>query len=202
MKNIRLFAIIFLFNCGFSCAHNDSTFLKVNFLYGSKPAKHYKKSERRYFGGLHGGHVTIELDSIDYGFGPNAKVHIFAHKKNFHGAFEKQNTNGALLFHSEEKYAIIYIPISNGQNEKAKQIFEKYLQKTPYDYAFFGMRCAAAANDVLGQIGIVKKKNKFHYVCGTFYPKKLRKRLLKLAKKENHKIIKNEGKPSRKWEKD
>ena len=35
MKNIHLLAIIFLFNCSFSVGQNDSTFLKVNFLYGS-----------------------------------------------------------------------------------------------------------------------------------------------------------------------
>ena len=206
LKGFFYIQIIFIFSilCGINplFSQSDSLILKVHFLYGSKPAKHYKKTESKYFGGLHGGHVTIELENIDYGFSPSGKVHIFAHKKNYHGAFGFYDTQGKEPYTNEEKYAIVKIPISKNDAIKVKEIFEKYLELTPYDYAFFGMRCAAAANDVLSQIGLQKKRGKFGYVIRTFYPKKLRKRLFKLAKEKKYTVFINEGKPSRKWEKD
>lgn len=79
---------------------------------------------------------------------------------------------------------------------------KKYLEKSPYDYAFFGMRCASAAYDVLGQLEIVKPHSNFSTVCKNFYPKKLRKKLLRLAKHNSWKITRKPGRPSRKWEKE
>ncbi len=75
-------------------------------------------------------------------------------------------------------------------------------KNAPYDYAFLGMRCAASAQDVLGQIGVVKKRKRLKNIYTTFYPKKLRKRLLKQATEKNYKIISHQGRPTRKWEKD
>ena len=141
LKGFFYIQIIFIFSilCGINplFSQSDSLILKVHFLYGSKPAKHYKKTESKYFGGLHGGHVTIELENIDYGFSPSGKVHIFAHKKNYHGAFGFYDTQGKEPYTNEEKYAIVKIPISKNDAIKVKEIFEKYLELTPYDYAFF-----------------------------------------------------------------
>jgi hypothetical protein len=64
------------------------------------------------------------------------------------------------------------------------------------------MRCAASAQDILGQIGVVKYRKRFYNIVTTFYPKMLRKRFFKLAKKNNWKVTKQEGRPTRKWEKD
>jgi hypothetical protein len=185
-----------------AAAQSDSLYLKVHFLYGSKPKKGHKKTESHYFGGLHGGHTTIELDHNDFGFGPTGKVHIVAHKKNLHGSFGISNTNGEMPYGPEEKFTTFYIPINSEQYAMTKKIMEGYLTNTPYDYAFFGMRCAAAANDLLGQIGVLKKRNRLGYMTKSFYPKKLRKRLFKLATKNNWKIDMQDGKSTRKWEKD
>ena len=64
------------------------------------------------------------------------------------------------------------------------------------------MRCALTAQDILGQIGVFKKKSRFFCIATTFYPKKLRKKLFRLSKKNNCTVIKTEGKKTRKWEKD
>ncbi len=64
-----------------SFAQSDTLFIKVNFLYGSKPLKEFKNSETKHFGGIHGGHVSLELDNLDYSFGTSGTFHIFAHKK-------------------------------------------------------------------------------------------------------------------------
>jgi hypothetical protein len=77
-----------------------------------------------------------------------------------------------------------------------------YLQNPPYDYALFGMRCAASAHEMLSVAGIFKKRTKFFSVFYNFYPKKLRKRILDKAFEENYEIIHQEGRNERKWEND
>ncbi|MDJ1468511.1 hypothetical protein QNI19_10730 [Cytophagaceae bacterium DM2B3-1] len=56
-------------------------FIKVHFLYGSKPKKEFKFLEKKWFGGMHGGHVSIETDSVVTGFGPKGKFHVFGNRK-------------------------------------------------------------------------------------------------------------------------
>lgn len=177
-------------------------FIKVHFLYGSKPLRKYKDSEDRVFGGIHGGHSTIQVDDIDYGFEPATnRVHIFS-RKEFKSDFVDKRLNGANLYRKDSKTVTFIIPINDSQYQEINRIHKSYCDTTPYDYAFFGMRCAAATQDILGQIGVVKKKKRRANIATTFYPKKLRKRLFKLAKKYNYQIIKNEGEQTRKWESD
>src|SRR5690606_27849943 len=78
----------------------------------------------------------------------------------------------------------------------------EYLNQTPFDYALFGMRCASTAHDLLAQTGIFKTRNKSGYILKTFYPRKLRKRLLDLAFEEKYEITYQVGRKERKWEKD
>ena len=70
---------LMMFYTKFSICNNY--FIKVHFLYGSKPKKEYKKTESKWFGGIHGGHVEIEINDTVYGFGPYKKFHYIAHKK-------------------------------------------------------------------------------------------------------------------------
>ena len=51
---------------------NDSLLfqIKINFLYGSKPAKGFKQTESKCFGGLKGGHVNIEAGGRVLDFRP------------------------------------------------------------------------------------------------------------------------------------
>jgi 3-methyladenine DNA glycosylase Tag len=92
--------------------------------------------------------------------------------------------------------------LTQKQYQEIQAIHTSYCTAPPYDYAFFGMRCASATQDVLGQIRILKKRKRFTNIFTTFYPKKIRKRLFRLATKNNYSIQRNEGRTSRKWEKD
>jgi hypothetical protein len=199
----KLFVIL-LFFCAFSIlAQNDTShIIQVHFLYGSKPTKKFKSIEKKYFGGLHGGHVSIQVDSTDYGFSPSGKLHIFNHKKKFHSVFQAKEISKQAPYPKDAKVVTILIPITQQQYNAIRTIQSSYCKNAPYDYAFLGMRCAASAQDVLGQIGVVKKRKRLKNIYTTFYPKKLRKRLLKQATEKNYKIISHQGRPTRKWEKD
>ena len=200
MKKIisNLLFIIFL-SC--SVFGQDSTTIKVYFLYGSRPCKGYIK-EKKLFGGIHGGHVSIGIGSIIGGFTQYNRFHIFSHKKKLHSIFLIKNKNQFLFDTIGRRYATFDIPLADSQFVKIKNIFDDYIAQTPYDYAFFGMRCASAAYDILSQIGILKQRTRFGNIISNFYPKKLRKKLFKIAKENHYKIAMTKGRLSRKWEND
>ena len=202
---MRLFITTLLLSFSyFLIGQTDTTHtIKLHFLYGSKPLKKYKnKTETKYFGGIHGGHVSIELDSIDYGFSPSGKVHIFARRKK-HSQFTGKHTHNQPPYPQGYKVVTFLVPVTPAQYDQIQKIQTDYCSKPPYDYAFFGMRCSASAEDILGQVDILKKKKRnTQIIRKNFYPKKLRKRMFKLAKERNYTIIKQEGRPTRRWEKD
>lgn len=190
-----------------SSAQADTIDLNIYFLYGSKPKKEFKRSQRKWFGGILGGHVGIEIDSnkiID--FLPSGKLHIFPHKKNKHSNFVRHTEERFWeVFgneHDEVKKAIVTIPISLEQKEKLDSIVDDYFDETPYDYAFFGMRCGASTYEILAQLGIFKRYNNRRTIRKIFYPKKLRRRLFRLAEANAWTIKREEGTEFRKWEQD
>lgn len=182
----------------------DSGFIKVHFLYGSKPKKKYKKTEKPWFGGIHGGHVSIESEGYVYGFLPYESFHLVGKKRadKRHSIFSMESVESWVKDTATLKYTTITIPVSKQQQDSLHNIHQSYLKHPPYDYAFIGMRCASATYDILGQIGIVEwlpnKKNTFK----NFYPKLLRKKLLKLAKQRGYKVHRQQGRKTRKWERD
>ena len=203
---MRIFYFLFLliFNHSVFSQADTNRFIKIHFLYGSKPAKGFKKKELKFVGGLHGGHVSIETeDSVDIGFSPKGATHIFSHRRNKGGYFDKKiNKKGHPVYPLGYKLTTIIIPVTKEQLKKLNEIQNAYLAKPPYDYAFFGMRCASATQDILSQTGIVKHRRISKNVRTTFYPKKLRRRLIKLAEEKGYKIERQEGRITRKWEKD
>ncbi len=61
----------------------DTAFLKVHFLYGSRPLKEYQDTEKKWFGGILGGHVGIEGDSNRIiNFLPSGSFHVFKKESN------------------------------------------------------------------------------------------------------------------------
>jgi hypothetical protein len=185
----------------------DTAYLKVHFLYGSKPLKKYKDTEQKWFGGMLGGHVGIEGDNDRIvNFLPNGKFHLFAKKDDKHSTYAIHSYTSfyAILGGNPDsvKKAIVYIPITQQQKQIFDSITTIYLNKTPYDYAFVGMRCGAAAYDILGKLGIVENYSYSKTFKKIFYPKKLRKRLFKKATENNWIVIKKEGTNRRKWEQD
>lgn len=206
-----LIIFFFLFVCSGSASTDpelrDTIYLKVHFLYGSKPLKAYKDSEPKWFGGILGGHVGIEGDSnriLD--FGPRGKFHIFAKKAKRNSYFGLRDPESFYSILGSDpdsvKMAVVYIPITRDQKAKFDSITRVYTSRSPYDYAFFGMRCGAASYDVLSQLGILPDYSYTQTYTRIFYPKKLRKRLFALATSKNWKVVKYEGSSRRKWEQD
>lgn len=199
----------FLFAPHTACAaksygsHPDSVYsINVCFLYGSKPKKKYRSSEPKAFGGIHGGHVTIQVEDADYGFEPAWGFHVFAHQRRFKADFVEKSLAGQPAYSPTSKTVTFIIPVTAEQQAKIKAVARTYCANTPYDYAFFGMRCAAATQDILGQAGLVKKRKRFFTVVTTFYPKRLRRRMFRLARHNHYQIIQTPGRDTRKWEKD
>jgi hypothetical protein len=184
---------------------NDSTTIKVHFLYGSKPAKKYKHQETDWFGGKLGGHVGIETaPNVIFDFIPSGDFHVFAHREERHSKFTRHTPSGFWQIfgsHADSvKQMTIVIPVSNIQKTQLDSIFKAYTNITPYDYAFWGMRCGAAAYDVLAHVGIVKTYSYRKTYRKIFYPRRLRRRLIALAENKNWTIVRQQGTERRKWE--
>jgi hypothetical protein len=185
-----------------STAFGQTKSIKVYFLYGSKPAKGYKKTEKKRFGGIHGGHASIGIGNEIVGFGPKGKFHIFPKKKENHSHFRSESLSSFAKDSVGNKYTVITIPVTNEQYDKVKSIHGDYCSAPPYDYAFLGMRCAAATYDILSQANILKPKGRIATIYSIFYPKRLLKRMLRLANEKGYKVHTQPGHKSRKWEKD
>jgi hypothetical protein len=180
--------------------------IKVHFLYGSRPLSKYRDTERKWFGGVLGGHVGIETDSGRIlNFRPDGNFHVFTSQKNRHSRYDEHNFDSFYsLFGSDPdsvKRAIITIPVTRSQKQKLDSIGVAYLKQTPYDYALIGMRCGAAAYEILGQIGIMKNYSRNKTYWKIFYPQKLRRRLLDKATENKWTIERHDGTTHRKWEK-
>ena len=196
MKVVLIFVSFFLFN---ACFAGDTTYtIKINFLYGSRPAKGYQQQESKLFGGIKGGHVNIEAGGRVLDFTPGNNP-LFPHNKKPSGGF---SINQSVSWDSDDKWKTIIVPVSEEQYKELQKLFDSVAAKTPYDYAIFGMRCAAASYDVLSKIGLFKEYPNTKNVATHFYPKLLRKKVLKWADKNNYTVVSNEGRSSRKWESD
>ncbi len=206
MKN-RIILIFTACIYSFCFQAQDTIYLKVHFLYGSKPVKKYKKQGYKSFGGILGGHVGIELNKDKIlNFVPSGKFHWIRKKNNKHSAFvthDKRGFYGILGGTIDSvKRLCVYIPVSLNEAKLFDSIYQSYRDSTPYDYAFFGMRCGASSYEILSQIGILERYSNMKTVCNIFYPKKLRKKLLKLTIRNNWQIKRSTGTKNRKWEKD
>lgn len=184
----------------------DSSLIKVQFLYGSKPLKKYKSTEKKWFGGILGGHVGIEGDSSKfYSFEINGKNKIFNGKPDnsiYKIATGEEFWNVMKTKEDSLKKMTIIVPLSSQQKQKLDSITSAYAKQVPYCYAVFGMRCGASTYEILAQIGILPEYSHFKTYMKIFYPRRLRKRLIAKAEKNNWVIIRQEGTPKRKWEKD
>jgi len=196
MRIVILFVAIFFSLASFA---SDSTYIiKINFLYGSRPAKGYHEQESKRFGGIKGGHVSVEAGGRVLDFHPGNNP-LFPNNKKPSGGFTIHNS---VRWGSNDKWKTVIVPVTELQYIELQKIFDSVAAKTPYDYAIFGMRCAAASYDVLTRIGLFREYSNKKNVITHFYPKLLRKKILKWADKNNYVIISNEGRTSRKWERD
>jgi hypothetical protein len=195
----------FLFAGNLLYGQTDSSqqkYITIHFLYGSKPARGYKATEPKLFGGIHGGHVSMQVDSSIFSFVPKYGWHIIARHHKIEGGYLEENATAWATDTADKKYTSIRIPVSDSQFKVLTTIEKCYLDTSPYDYAFFGMRCASACADVLSQLEIVKKRSNFGLIRKNFYPKRLRRKLLRYAEKNKLEVVRKEGNKSRKWERD
>lgn len=203
---VRLFltALVFL---SLDVCGQDNHFIKVHFLHGSRPAPGYKDVERKWFGGVLGGHAGIEIDDGQVlNFMKRGKVHWFAsaRKKNSRFALHALDDFWGIFRYPANtvKKTTVVIPLSSMQKQLLDSIAVAYLAQTPYDYAFFGMRCGAATYEILAQVNILKPYSYRRTFMKIFYPRKLRRRLLKQAEARNWEVIRAAGSTARVWEKD
>ncbi|MFM9986728.1 MAG: hypothetical protein ACKVOK_15925 [Flavobacteriales bacterium] len=161
----------------------------------------------KWFGGRLGGHAGIETDSnfvID--FLPRGDLHIFSHKTKRHSKFTTHTRTSFFELFGGQKDSVsftsITIPISERQKEILDSLSGEYRKNSPYDYAFFGMRCGAATYDLLAKIGILSQYSERKTWRKIFYPRKLRRRLTKIAMQNGWAIENQKGSARRKWERE
>lgn len=208
INNIPFILLFILFhNPSKSITQTDSSIIRVHFLHGSKPKHAYKHEEDKWFGGKLGGHVGVEISPNKIlNFQPAGRFHIFSKsylinsKFSIHDTISFYGILGGKPF--EVKKTIVTIKISAQQKKQLDSLTAIYTVKAPYDYAFFGMRCGAAAYDILANTGVVKKYKFKKTYRKIFYPRKLRRRLESKAEENNYGVKKIEGSIKRKWEKD
>jgi hypothetical protein len=207
MKILLIITSLFFFLSAQEVLSQYTDTLQVRFLYGSRPKPHHKKDQKRWFGGMLGGHVGIQYDSIYYlSFFYEGRVHLFQHKKNPNGRYDFQCRDTFNLIMDKDvdsvKTLIIKIPITNEQKQKFRALSQQYINKTPYDYAFFGVRCGSSTYDVLAQVGVLERRSYFGTWFRTFYPRILRHKLIRLGKKNNWEMRTKKGTNNRIWERD
>lgn len=195
MKTL-LFILLFLVS---TAANAQMDTIRLHFLYGSRPSKGFRETEKRVFGGIKGGHVSIELKGRVLDFMPGDNPLLPENNKPS-GGF--RINKGRYWDTLNSKWKMILVPITAEQSRQLDALFDTYSHQTPYDYAIFGMRCAAASYDVLSEIGLVKKLSDRQNIFFHFYPKLLRKKMFRWAEENHYTILSHDGKPSRKWESD
>ncbi len=194
---MRIFFSFLLLIISFASFSQDT--IVVNIAHGSKP-RHQYKDEFKTIGGKKGGHVIIQIDEFAYGFYFSGKrIHIFSHRKNRDGTFQKQTLKEWNDIVKEKKVTKIYIPVTKEEKIKLLDFYNENLIKASYDYAFFGQRCASSAYNVLKSINRIKGDG---YFFNAFYPAQLRKKIIKQSKLYGYRVTVKEGSKKRIWEGD
>lgn len=196
MKLLVFNLLLLSFNC-----FSQTDTLVVEIIYGSKPLT---KDGADWFGGKLGGHIGLRIgkDSVMH-FIPGGRVnatnmnsdigrYIISSEKQFYKTFYCDTT----------KTCRIFIPVTHAQKQELLAASASFLQKGPYPYAFFGMRCAAACYHLLSLGKVTEKRSRSRMTWKFFYPRKLRKFLFKEADKNGWIVSHSKGSSKRKWDHD
>jgi hypothetical protein len=182
---------------------NSKEEILIHFIHGSFPKKNCI-DQRIRVGGLLGGHLEIEIDNSVYGFEfeDEKNIHIFSRKtpSGYNSIFTKKEKTDWILETEYDKITSIKIPVTTKQKKTLMTKLEFAHQSLPYDYSFFGMRCASSTYEDLSSIGIFPKKWRFQYIINAFYPRQLRKRMVRWANNNSLKIELKKGIDCRVWE--
>ncbi|HEV2480613.1 MAG TPA: hypothetical protein VGS79_13145 [Puia sp.] len=204
--------------------------IRVLCLYGSIPAKGWQGKEPMHGPNsmlgrmvkLHGGHVTIEyrhdralsFQPVHYdGLGGAGHLMPRLNQKNFNSCFriytEKRawNVLGNYYNNLDSLRRVVFIiPVTATQQHKLDSLADAYTKNTPYDYAFFGMRCASASYEFLKEAGLVTEY-RHHIWMNIFTTRDFRNALYKdyvrnRGQGKGWRLETSRGSASRKWEKD
>jgi hypothetical protein len=194
---MRLNLIILLITIPGLISAQDS--IVVSIAHGSRPCKQFS-DEQKTIGGKKGGHVVIEIDDQAYGFFfKGNSIHVFPHKRNANGIFQKQTLKEWNQLTVDKKRTDIIIPVSNEEKEKILKFYNNNLKSPAYDYSFFGQRCASSVYKVLKSLNKLQGGS---YIFNAFYPGQLRKTILKQNNMHKYIIRTHKGSIKRKWEGD
>lgn len=173
----------------------------IHFIHGSINKPFSKKRKR--LGGLFGGHIETQVDNYVYGFEYKKRpVHLFRrkNKKKFNSKITIKTILDWKSETKDDKITSIQIPLSDSHYNKFIKIYKNYYKKIPYDYAFFGMRCASSLYNILGEIEITPKSTRLQSILLAFSPRQLRRKMIRLAKEKDYSIIRQKGDGDRFWE--
>src|SRR5688572_4360940 len=117
MKGIWCLLLFFSVRIFYAQSH-DSAMMNIHFLYGSKPKWKYRNVEQKEFGGLHGGHVTLQVNGFDYGFERSGGFHVFSRSKKYKSKFSFVPVDSIKEKHRDKKTATFLIPLSDAQSRQ------------------------------------------------------------------------------------
>lgn len=194
-----LVVLLFWFGASFA---QEPHLLKVFFRYGSIPEIGYEYVEYEEVGGLQGGHVSLGLDSLEIGFTNIKTIHVFPKKEKPNGIFYWEYLKDFEDQVTDKKYITFIVPITGEQYIRLRTILLAYIAEPPYDYAVFGMRCASATYDVLSLIDLFEPKTRVRNIISNFYPRRFRRKMFELARKNGYTVIRVKGRKTRIWDED
>lgn len=169
--------------------------IKIHFLNRQKVSKRVKRTKNlRWFSGKMSGHVGLEfapgqvLDFVPYG-----SFHLVARKHKLHSKFRILTLDEFRKLFGEKrkpnKGPTIVIPVTSIQQKQMECTAYSYHQTPPFDYAFWGMRCASAIYHLLAKCGIVKNYSISKTAIKIFTPEILKNHLLKMARQKDWLVI-------------
>lgn len=172
------------------------------FRYGSVAAPGHEDPDYEEVGGIFGGHVSLGIDSSEVGFTNHRRIHLFGNSEFKNSHFYRKSLREFQDKTKGKKYVTFEIPVTAEQYEKLKVILDHYIEQSPYDYAFFGMRCTSATYEVLSQIGLFPALSKMQNIFVNFYPELLRRKMFRLANDQHYAVIQQPGVNTRIWDED
>ena len=196
--NRLLLTIIFFCSIKSLTAQDTLTFYCV---YGSKPKA---KGESSWFGGKLGGHIGLGINA-DTVFHFNPRGPVYALNRNSPLGVWRKNSAADFLctFGCDSvKTLIVKIPVDHTKWVKVREKGLEFIKKSPYEYAFFGMRCTAACYHLLSIADVYPELSKRKMTNKFFYPRKLRRKLLEDPRNSGWIISREPGRTTRKWDHD
>ena len=180
---------------------NNGGFITLHFVHGRIPkfeSGQYASSIQTLLllakANIVGGRVLMQIDRHVYGFrvkDSHKWMHLVPndHREHFNAEFYKETFLSWLDSTVGEDTTSVKIPVTAEQKKMLVDIYNKYIEKIPYDYAFFGMGSASAMYEVLARAGMVfPQESNARYALNAFYPKAFRQRVIAWARYNNFDI--------------